>query len=126
MASHLASAIRRRRGRARGHARGIGSRYRFERRAGAASGGPKSGRRRWWCIRRITPGQEVRTALENLTVLSVQPQAEMSSQGVTLPVVTLLAKPAEADVLAAADSGARVRLTLRNPLGRFDAGARSL
>jgi Flp pilus assembly protein CpaB len=30
--------------------------------------------------------------------------------------VTLLAGPAQADVLAAADSGARVRLTLRNPL----------
>jgi pilus assembly protein CpaB len=59
---------------------------------------------------------EVRTALENLSVLSVQPQTELSSQGATLPVVTLLAKPAEADVLAAADSGARVRLTLRNPL----------
>ncbi len=59
---------------------------------------------------------EVRTALEDLTVLSVQPQAEVSSQGATLPVVTLLAKPGEADILAAADSGARVRLTLRNPL----------
>jgi Flp pilus assembly protein CpaB len=61
-------------------------------------------------------GAEVRTALEDLTVLSVQPQAEVSSQGATLPVVTLLAKPDAADVLAAADSGARVRLTLRNPL----------
>ena len=58
---------------------------------------------------------EVRTALEDLSVLSVQ-QSEQSSQGANLPVVTLLAKPAEADVLAAADSGARVRLTLRNPL----------
>jgi pilus assembly protein CpaB len=61
-------------------------------------------------------GTQVRTALENLRVLSVQPQPEPSSQGASLPVVTLLAKPAEADVLAAADSGARVRLTLRNPL----------
>lgn len=59
---------------------------------------------------------EVRTALENLTVLSVQPQAETSSQGATLPVVTLLARPADADTLAAADAGARVRVTLRNPL----------
>ncbi|HEY4359833.1 MAG TPA: Flp pilus assembly protein CpaB [Bryobacteraceae bacterium] len=58
---------------------------------------------------------EVRTALEDLTVLSVHPQADQSSQGPSLPVVTLLAKPTEADVLAAADSGARVRLTLRNP-----------
>jgi pilus assembly protein CpaB len=61
-------------------------------------------------------GTQVRTALEDLKVLSVQPQTEVSSQGVNLPVVTVLAKPAEADVLAAADSGARVRLTLRNPL----------
>jgi Flp pilus assembly protein CpaB len=58
----------------------------------------------------------VRTALEDLKVLSVTPQTEQSSQGTALPVVTLLAKPVEADVLAAADSGARVRLTLRNPL----------
>jgi pilus assembly protein CpaB len=61
-------------------------------------------------------GAEVRTALEDLSVLSVQAQSEVSSQGASLPVVTLLAKPADADILAAADSGARVRLTLRNPL----------
>jgi Flp pilus assembly protein CpaB len=58
----------------------------------------------------------VRTALENLTVLSVTPLPEPSSQGQNLPVVTLLAKPSEADILAAADSGGRVRLALRNPL----------
>ena len=58
----------------------------------------------------------VRTALENLTVLNVVPQPEQSSQGQNLPVVTLLAKPVDADLLAVADSGARVRLTLRNPL----------
>ncbi len=46
----------------------------------------------------------------------MNPQSEQSSQGASLPVVTLLAKPSEADVLAAADSGARVRLILRNPL----------
>jgi pilus assembly protein CpaB len=61
-------------------------------------------------------GAILRTALEDLKVLSVMPQMEESSQGFRLPVVTLLAKPSEADVLAAADSGARVRLTLRNPL----------
>jgi len=59
---------------------------------------------------------QVRTALENLTVLSVTPQPEQSSQGFPVPVVTLLVKPAEADILAAADSGATVRLALRNPL----------
>jgi len=59
---------------------------------------------------------QTRTALENLTVLSVTPQTEQNSQGHNVPVVTLLAKPQDADVLAAADSGADVRLTLRNPL----------
>src|SRR5262249_60859226 len=58
----------------------------------------------------------VRTALEGLKVLAVTPQPELSSQGVNLPVVTLLATPRDADVLALADAGARVRLALRNPL----------
>jgi Flp pilus assembly protein CpaB len=58
----------------------------------------------------------VRTALEDLQVLAVSAAAEGTSQGTILPAVTLLAGPAQADVLAAADSGARVRLTLRNPL----------
>ncbi len=58
----------------------------------------------------------VRTAIEGLKVLSVAPQPELSSQGVNLPVVTLLATPREADILAVADAGARVRLALRNPL----------
>jgi Flp pilus assembly protein CpaB len=57
----------------------------------------------------------VRTALENLTVLSVQTQAEVNSQGLNTPVVTLLAKPLEADILAAGDAGANLRLVLRNP-----------
>jgi Flp pilus assembly protein CpaB len=69
---------------------------------------------------------EVRTALENLTVLSVTPQPEQSSQGHNLPVVTLLAKPAEVDVLAAADSGGRVRLSLRNPLDEITRSRSSL
>ena len=42
---------------------------------------------------------EVRTALEGLSVLTVTPQPEQSSQGQTLPVVTLLAKPAAAILL---------------------------
>ena len=58
----------------------------------------------------------VRTALEDLQVLAVNPTPEGTSQGNILPAVTVLAGPAQADVLAAADSGARVRLTLRNPL----------
>jgi pilus assembly protein CpaB len=58
----------------------------------------------------------VRTALEDLQVLAVNLTPEGTSQGPILPSVTLLAGPAQADVLAAADSGARVRVTLRNPL----------
>ncbi len=69
---------------------------------------------------------EVRTALENLTVLSVIPQPEQGSQGQNLPVVTLLASPADADVLALADSGARVRLALRNPLDQATHGRSAL
>lgn len=59
---------------------------------------------------------ELRTILEGVAVLSVRPQPESSSQGANLPAVTLLTNPADADVLALADSGARVRLALRNPL----------
>lgn len=58
----------------------------------------------------------LRTAMEGLEVLSVSNKVEANSQGFSLPVVTLLAKPQEADVLALADSGARLRVTLRNPL----------
>jgi pilus assembly protein CpaB len=59
---------------------------------------------------------ELRTILEGVQVLSVNPQLEASSQGSNLPAVTLLTNPADADILALADSGARVRLALRNPL----------
>ena len=58
----------------------------------------------------------VRTVLEDLQVLAVGAAPEGTSQGPILPSVTLLAGPAQADIIAAADSGARVRLTLRNPL----------
>jgi Flp pilus assembly protein CpaB len=59
---------------------------------------------------------ELRTILEGIQVLAVNSQPEPSSQGSNLPAVTLLTNPADADVLALADSGARVRLALRNPL----------
>jgi pilus assembly protein CpaB len=59
---------------------------------------------------------ELRTILEGIQVLAVNPQPEPSSQGSNLPAVTLLTNPADADVLALADSGGRVRLALRNPL----------
>jgi pilus assembly protein CpaB len=59
---------------------------------------------------------ELRTILEGAPVLSVNPQPEPTSQGPSLPSVTLLTNPADADTLALADSAARVRLALRNPL----------
>lgn len=67
---------------------------------------------------------QVRTVLQHLTVLTINPHPEPASQGrLTAPVVTLLALPGEADVLAVADAAARVRLLLRNPL---DQGRTSL
>ncbi|HLJ14824.1 MAG TPA: Flp pilus assembly protein CpaB [Bryobacteraceae bacterium] len=58
---------------------------------------------------------EVRTVLEDVTVLHVGP-AETSAKGFSAPVLTVLAHPADADVLAVADSAARIRVALRNPL----------
>ena len=67
--------------------------------------------------RKITNGEpELRTILEGVQVLSVNPQPEPTSQGGSLPAVILLTNPGDADVLALADSGGRVRLALRNPL----------
>ena len=39
-------------------------------------------------------------------------------QTCALPILTLLAKPAEADTLSVADAGAKIRLLLRNPRDR--------
>jgi pilus assembly protein CpaB len=65
-----------------------------------------------------TSAAQLKTAIEDVTVLAVNTKPEPNSQGFSLPVVTLLVNPDAADVLALADSGARVRLTLRNPLDR--------
>lgn len=67
-------------------------------------------------------GAQLRTAIEGVEVLGVNNKPEANSQGFSLPVVTLLASPSQADTLALADSGARLRLTLRNPL---DSASRS-
>src|SRR5258708_13206514 len=67
-------------------------------------------------LARLNGEVSVRTAIEDLRILSITPTPELTSQGHSLPVVTLLAKPQEADILALGDAGARVRLTLRNPL----------
>lgn len=61
---------------------------------------------------RSTPGARLRTVLENVEVLSVQAQ-EGQNQWATL---TLLANPGDSDRLALADSGANIRVLLRNPL----------
>ncbi|MBI3470978.1 MAG: Flp pilus assembly protein CpaB [Candidatus Solibacter usitatus] len=55
---------------------------------------------------------ELRTILQNVVVLKVDAAADARS----LPVVTLLVGPEEADALGLGDSMARIRLTLRNPL----------
>jgi pilus assembly protein CpaB len=61
--------------------------------------------------------QDVRlqTALQRMEVLAVSPQAENSGRSAG-QVITLLATPAEADMLGLADSLARIRVTLRNPM----------
>jgi len=61
--------------------------------------------------------QDVRlqTVLQRMEVLAVSPQAENSGRSAG-QVITLLATPAEADMLGLADSLARIRVTLRNPM----------
>ncbi len=58
---------------------------------------------------------KLRTALQNVEVLSVSPP-DVNGGHPAAPVVTLLATPEDADYLALADSGARIRVLLRNPL----------
>jgi len=62
---------------------------------------------------------ELRTILQNVEVLAVSPQPESGAGNQALPVVTVLTRAQDADLIALADSGARIRLALRNPL---DAG----
>jgi Flp pilus assembly protein CpaB len=60
---------------------------------------------------------ELRTIQQNVEVLAVNPQLEAGGGNrPSAPVVTLLARAQDVDVIAVADSGARIRLTLRNPL----------
>jgi Flp pilus assembly protein CpaB len=58
---------------------------------------------------------ELKTVLQNIEVLKVNPQPEASPGRHALPVVTFLTGPADADILALADSTARIRLALRHP-----------
>ena len=59
---------------------------------------------------------EIRTVLENIEVLKINPTAEPSPGRPALPIATLLVTPGEADTVGLADAVARVRLVLRNPL----------
>ncbi len=60
---------------------------------------------------------ELRTIQQNVEVLAVNPQLEAGGGNrAPAPVVTLLARAQDVDVIAVADSGARIRLALRNPL----------
>ena len=59
---------------------------------------------------------EIRTVLENIEILKINPVAEAAPGRPTLPVATLLVAPSEADTIGLADAIARVRLVLRNPL----------
>jgi Flp pilus assembly protein CpaB len=56
---------------------------------------------------------QLRTILENIAVLAIPKEAGARGQS---QIVTLLATPKEAAVLGLADSSAKVRLALRNPM----------
>jgi Flp pilus assembly protein CpaB len=72
-------------------------------------------------------GPELRTILQDIEVLSAgsQTQPAGGSRG-PVSIVTVLAKPGDADVLAVADAGARLRLALRNPLDEKTSPRRAL
>ena len=60
---------------------------------------------------------QLRTILQNMEVLRVSPQSETAGNGrPPIPVITLLVPAQSADLVALADTDARIRLALRNPL----------
>ncbi len=65
---------------------------------------------------------QLKTVLENIEVLGVPDNPEPGSGKPPNPVVTLLVKPQEADILGLADSAARIRLVLRNPTDEVHVG----
>ncbi|HMD49035.1 MAG TPA: Flp pilus assembly protein CpaB [Bryobacteraceae bacterium] len=70
-------------------------------------------------------GSELRTILQNIEVVSVNSQGGGGNRG-PVAALTVLVKPDEADVLAVADSGARLRVSLRNPLDEQTGPRRSV
>jgi pilus assembly protein CpaB len=65
-------------------------------------------------VQLVSSQAELRTILQNIEVLSVNPTGEGGRNG--LPVITLLVNPEGADIAGLGDSTARLRLLLRNPL----------
>jgi Flp pilus assembly protein CpaB len=68
-------------------------------------------------IRERNGALELRTILQNVEVLAANPQVQPGggNRG-PVSIVTVLTRPQDADLVALADSAARIRLTLRNPL----------
>lgn len=65
-------------------------------------------------------GVDVRTVLQNIEVLAINPQLDAAAQAnpmarAGLVVLALLVKPEQADLLSRADIGNRLRLVLRHP-----------
>src|SRR5437588_1546951 len=57
------------------------------------------------------------TVLQNIEVLAISQPTDNAPNGrPAAPVVTVLVRPVDSDVVALADSGTRLRLALRNPL----------
>ena len=71
-------------------------------------------------------GLELRTILQNVEVVAVSPQPQPGGNRGPVSIVTVLTRPEDADVLALADSGGRIRLSLRNPLDTGTAPRRAL
>jgi Flp pilus assembly protein CpaB len=67
---------------------------------------------------------ELRTILENAEVLTVTPPSDPNRGGAR--VVAVLTRAQDADLVALADSGARIRVALRNPLDEATSSPRSL
>ena len=69
---------------------------------------------------------EARTILQNIEVLSASSETQAGGNRGPVSVVTVLTRPEDVDLLALADSGTRLRLSLRNPLDQDTAPRRSL
>ncbi len=73
-----------------------------------------------------TAGLELRPVLQNVELLSVNPQPQPGGNRGPVFIVTVLTRAEDADMLALADSGTRLRLSLRNPLDEQTVQRRSL